>query len=131
MRSKDQENSAHRVPCLIELFACLRMLVFRLPLRKIIEIKAYFYTVRHETFVRARFHRRKMFLTACVKDMEVLTALLTKDHRRKRGMKREIVDSAVAYSWVPQTFYLVRLLATSLTVSLTMNFMFGPKVSNK
>lgn len=42
MRSKDQENSAHRVPCLIELFACLRMLVFRLPLRKIIEIKAYF-----------------------------------------------------------------------------------------
>ena len=72
-----------------------------------------------------------MFLTACVKDMEVLTALLKKDRRRKRGMKREIVDSAVAYSWVPQTFYLVRLLATSLTVSLTMNFMFGPKVSNK
>lgn len=68
-----------------------------------------------------------MFLTACVKDMEVLTALLTKDRR----MKREIVDSAVAYSWVPQTFYLVRLLATSLTVSLTMNFMFGPKVPNK
>lgn len=64
--------------------------------------------------------------------MEVLTALLTKDRRRKRGMKREIVDTAVAYSWVPQTFfYLVRLLATSLTVSLTMNFMFGPKVSNK
>lgn len=131
MRSKDQENSAHRVPCLIELFACLGMLVFRLPLRKIIEIKAYFYTVRHEIFVRARCHRRKMFLTACVKDMEVLTALLTKDRRRKRGMKREIVDSAVAYSWIPQTFYLVRLLATSLTVSPTMNFMFGPKVSYK
>lgn len=124
MRSKDQENSAHRVPCLIELFACLGMLVFRLPLRKIIEIKAYFYTVRHEIFAQARCHRRKMFLTACVK---VLTALLTKDRR----MKREIVDSAVAYSWVPQTFYLVRLLATSLTVSLTMNFMFGPKVPNK
>ena len=129
MRSKDQENSAHRVPCLIELFACLGMQVFRLPLRKIIEIKAY---VRHEIFVQARCHRRKMFLTACVKDMEVLTALLTKDRMRKRGMKREIVDTAVAYSWVPQTFfYLVRLLATSLTVSLTMNFMFGPKVSNK
>lgn len=128
MRSKDQENSAHRVPCLIELFACLGMQVFRLPLRKIIEIKAY---VRHEIFVQARCHRRKMFLTACVKDMEVLTALLTKDRRRKRGMKREIVDSAVAYSWVLQTFYLVRLLATSLTVSLTMNFMFGPKVPNK
>lgn len=72
-----------------------------------------------------------MFLTACVKDMEVLTALLTKDRRRKRGMKREIVDSAVAYSWVPQNFYLVRLSATSLTVSLTMNFMFGPEVPNK
>lgn len=99
-----------------------------LPDRVIIEIKAYFYTVRHEIFVQARCHRRKMFLTACVK---VLTALLTKDRRRKRGMKREIVDSAVAYSWVPQTFYLVRLLATSLTVSLTMNFMFGPKVPNK
>lgn len=75
------------MPCLIELFSRLGMLVFRLPLGKIIEIKAYFYTVRHEIFVQARCHRRKMFLTACVKDMEVLTALL-RPQEKARNEKR-------------------------------------------